>query len=122
MVKNIRMFREEHVSKYATSTKGLPKNCALILFEMGSIRMYIRSTEVSDLVRFCKDTNYCYDIYCKTNTDYMANMEIGIPVSFVVCDPGIFTPGIGTCIKASELKDAVNTFKKVLETREPSLF
>ena len=121
MVEHIRMLRKESMHKYATSSKGLPDD-DLILFEIGNIRMYTRSTDVADLVKFCKDTNYCYDIYCKINTDYAANMEVGIPVGFVTYDPGIYSPGMGTFIEASELKDATNAFKNVLETREPSLF
>ena len=123
MVKDIRMFREEHVAKYATSTKGLPKNCDLILFEMNGIRMYTTSTEVAELVKFCEEVNFTnYKIYCKINTEFAVNMEEGIPVTFVTYDPGIYTPGIGTCIEISELKDSVNAFKEVLETGEPSLF
>ena len=123
MVKDIRMFRKEHVGKYATSTKGLPRNCDLILFEMNDIRMYTTSTEVAELVKFCEEVNFTnYKIYCKINTEFAANMEVGIPVGFVTYDPGIYSPGMGAFIEASELKDATNAFKNVLETREPSLF
>ena len=123
MVKDIRMFKEEHVGKYATSTKGLPKNCDLILFEMGGIRMYTTSAEVTELVKFCEEVSFTnYKIYCKINTEFAVNMEEGIPVTFVTYDPGIYSPGMGAFIEASELKDAANAFKKVLDTREPSLF
>lgn len=121
MVEWIRMLRKEDIAKYATSSKGLPDD-DLILFEIGSTRMYIKSTDIADLVKFCKDTNYCYDIYCKINTDYAVNMEIGIPVSFVVYDPGIFSPGMNTCIHTSELQETVDQFRKVADTRMPSLF
>lgn len=121
MVEKIRMLRKESIHKYATSSKGLPDD-DLILFEIGNIRMYTRSTDVADLVKFCKDTNYCYDIYCKINTDYAANMEIGIPVGFAIYDPGIFSPGMNTCIHASELQESVEQFRKVSESRTPYLF
>lgn len=124
MVKNIRVLRKEHVDKFATCTKGLPTNCDLILFEMGNgIRMYTTPNDVAELVEFCEKDNFAnYEIYCKINTKFAANLEQGIPVTFVTYDPGIYTPGMGACIKPSELKETVNCFKKTLETREPSLF
>ena len=121
MVEWIRMLRKEDVAKYATSSKGLPDD-DLVLFEIGNTRMYIKSTDIADLVKFCKDTNYCYDIYCQINTDYAVNMEIGIPVSFVVYDPGIFSPGMNTCIHTSELQETVEQFRKTYETGEPKMF
>lgn len=117
---NVRMLRNNY-RKYLTCERGVPDD-DLILFEMNGIRMYTTSKDITDLVKFCKDANYCYDIYCKINTDYAVNMEIGIPVSFVVYDPGIFSPGMNTCIHTSELQETVDKFKKVVDTRMPSLF
>ena len=120
MVEHIRVLRKVY-RHFVTDNKGLPDG-DLILFEMCGTRMYIERKSIADLVKFCKDTKYCYDIYCKINTDYAVNMEIGIPVSFVVYDPGIFSPGMNTCIHTSELQETVEQFRKTYETGEPKMF